>query len=89
VSSTLFVVALVLLVLIMRDQRRALAALKSAGKQEVPARTAAQREPGERARRRTRQRPPGPRGRPGDAAASRTSPPWNAAASLPSAAWSA
>jgi hypothetical protein len=35
VSMTLFVVALVLLVLIMRDQRRALAALKLAGKQEV------------------------------------------------------
>ena len=38
VSMTLFVVALVLLVLIMRDQRRALAALKLADKQEVPAR---------------------------------------------------
>lgn len=37
VSLTLFVVALVLLVLIMRDQRRALAALKLADKQEVPA----------------------------------------------------
>jgi hypothetical protein len=37
VSMTLFVVALVLLVLIMRDQRRALAALKLADKQEVPA----------------------------------------------------
>jgi len=37
VSTTLFVVALVLLVLIMRDQRRALAALKLADKQEVPA----------------------------------------------------
>jgi hypothetical protein len=36
VSTTLFVVALVLLVLIMRDQRRALAALKLADKQEVP-----------------------------------------------------
>jgi hypothetical protein len=35
VSMTLFVVALVLLVLIMRDQRRALAALKLADKQEV------------------------------------------------------
>jgi hypothetical protein len=35
VSTTLFVVALVLLVLIMRDQRRALAALKLADKQEV------------------------------------------------------
>ena len=37
VSITLFVVALVLLVLIMRDQRRALAALKLADKQPVPA----------------------------------------------------
>jgi nucleoid-associated protein YgaU len=37
VSMTLFVVALVLLVLIMRDQRRALAALKLADKQGVPA----------------------------------------------------
>jgi Predicted integral membrane protein (DUF2269) len=37
VSLTLFVVALVLLVLIMRDQRRALAALKLADKQQVPA----------------------------------------------------
>ena len=37
VSMTLFVVALVLLVLIMRDQRRALAALKLADKQPVPA----------------------------------------------------
>jgi hypothetical protein len=37
VSLTLFVVALVLLVLIMRDQRRALAALKLADRQEVPA----------------------------------------------------
>ena len=37
VSTTLFVVALVLLVLIMRDQRRALAALKLADRQEVPA----------------------------------------------------
>jgi hypothetical protein len=37
VSTTLFVVALVLLVLIMRDQRRALTALKLADKQEVPA----------------------------------------------------
>jgi hypothetical protein len=37
VSMTLFVVALVLLVLIMRDQRRALAALKLADKQVVPA----------------------------------------------------
>ena len=37
VSLTLFVVALVLLVLIMRDQRRALVALKLADKQEVPA----------------------------------------------------
>ncbi|HEY7361835.1 MAG TPA: hypothetical protein VH642_13545 [Streptosporangiaceae bacterium] len=35
VSMTLFVVALVLLVLIMRDQRRALTALKLADKQEV------------------------------------------------------
>ena len=37
VSMTLFVVALVLLVLIMRDQRRALTALKLADRQEVPA----------------------------------------------------
>src|SRR5215470_1575755 len=37
VSTTLFVVALVLLVLIMRDQRRALTALKLADKQQVPA----------------------------------------------------
>ena len=37
VSMTLFVVALVLLVLIMRDQRRALAALKLADKQQVTA----------------------------------------------------
>jgi hypothetical protein len=37
VSMTLFVVALVLLVLIMRDQRRALAALKLADRQPVPA----------------------------------------------------
>jgi hypothetical protein len=37
VSITLFVVALVLLVLIMRDQRRALAALKLADKQPAPA----------------------------------------------------
>jgi hypothetical protein len=37
VSTTLFVVALVLLVLIMRDQRRALVALKLADKKEVPA----------------------------------------------------
>jgi hypothetical protein len=34
---TLFVVSLVLLVLIMRDQQRALAALKLADRQEVPA----------------------------------------------------
>jgi len=37
VSLTLFVVALVLLVLIMRDQRRAVAALVLAGQQPVPA----------------------------------------------------
>jgi hypothetical protein len=37
VSMTLFVVSLVLLVLIMRDQQRALAALKLADRQEVPA----------------------------------------------------
>ena len=36
-AMTLFVVSLVLLVLIMRDQRRALVALKLADKQEVPA----------------------------------------------------
>ena len=37
VAITLYVVALVLLVLIMRDQRRALTALKLADRQEVPA----------------------------------------------------
>ena len=37
VSMTLFVVSLVLLVLILRDQQRALAALKLADRQEVPA----------------------------------------------------
>jgi hypothetical protein len=37
VSMTLFVVALVLLVLIMRDQRRAVAALVLASQREVPA----------------------------------------------------
>jgi hypothetical protein len=37
VSMTLFVVSLVLLVLIMRDQQRALAALKLADRQQVPA----------------------------------------------------
>src|SRR5215475_1837028 len=37
VSMTLFVVALVLLVLIMRDQRRALAALVAADRQKAPA----------------------------------------------------
>src|SRR6266487_4499181 len=37
VSMTLFVVALVLLVLIMRDQRRAIAALVAADRQEAPA----------------------------------------------------
>lgn len=37
VSITLFVVALVLLVLIMRDQRRAVAALVLAGQREAPA----------------------------------------------------
>jgi hypothetical protein len=37
VSMTLFVVALVLLVLVMRDQRRAVAALVLAGKQEAVA----------------------------------------------------
>jgi hypothetical protein len=37
VSLTLFVVALVLLLLIMRDQRRALVALKLADQQEAPA----------------------------------------------------
>ncbi len=41
VSLTLFVVALVLLVLIMRDQRRAVAALVLADKQGVPAPRAA------------------------------------------------
>jgi len=46
VSTTLFVVALVLLVLIMRDQRRAVAALQSAGGQEAGASRPAQREPG-------------------------------------------
>ena len=37
VAITLYVVAAVLLVLIMRDQGRAIAALESAGKQEAPA----------------------------------------------------
>jgi len=37
VAITLYVVAVVLLVLIMRDQGRAIAALESAGKQEAPA----------------------------------------------------
>ncbi|HUL24858.1 MAG TPA: hypothetical protein VLW44_03685 [Streptosporangiaceae bacterium] len=37
VSTTLFVVALVLLLLIMRDQRRALGALTLAGSQQAPA----------------------------------------------------
>src|SRR5438552_5152357 len=37
VSMTLFVVALVLLVLIMRDQRRAIAALVAADREAVPA----------------------------------------------------
>jgi hypothetical protein len=36
-SMTLYVVALVLLLLIMRDQRRAVAALVATGKQEAPA----------------------------------------------------
>ena len=36
-SMTLYVVALVLLLLIMRDQRRAVAALVTTGKQEAPA----------------------------------------------------
>jgi hypothetical protein len=52
VSMTLFVVALVLLVLIMRDQRRALTALKLADRQEVPApqpAVAGERADGERA----------------------------------------
>jgi hypothetical protein len=46
VSITLFVVALVLLVLIMRDQRRAIAALTAAS-QETPAQPAAADEPGQ------------------------------------------
>jgi hypothetical protein len=45
VAITLYVVALVLLVLIMRDQRRAIAALQSAGGQEAGASRPAQREP--------------------------------------------
>jgi hypothetical protein len=45
VAITLYVVALVLLVLIMRDQRRAVAALQSAGGQEAGASRPAQREP--------------------------------------------
>src|SRR2546430_4196140 len=45
VAITLYVVALVLLVLIMRDQRRAIAALQSAGGQEAAASRPAQREP--------------------------------------------
>ena len=46
VAITLYVVALVLLVLIMRDQRRAVAALQSAGGQEAGASRPTQREPG-------------------------------------------
>jgi Predicted integral membrane protein (DUF2269) len=46
VAITLYVVALVLLVLVMRDQRRAVAALQSAGGQEAGASRPAQREPG-------------------------------------------
>jgi hypothetical protein len=46
VAITLYVVALVLLVLIMRDQRRAVAALQSAGGQEAGVSRPAQREPG-------------------------------------------
>jgi len=46
VAITLYVVALVLLVLIMRDQRRAVAALQSAGGQEAGAPRPTQREPG-------------------------------------------
>jgi hypothetical protein len=46
VAITLYVVALVLLVLIMRDQRRAVAALQSAGGQEAGASRPVQREPG-------------------------------------------
>lgn len=45
VSTTLFVVALVLLVLIMRDQRRAIAALQSAGGQAAGASRPAPGEP--------------------------------------------
>jgi hypothetical protein len=45
VAITLYVVALVLLVLIMRDQRRAIAALQSAGGQEAAASRPAPREP--------------------------------------------
>src|SRR2546430_13048150 len=44
VAITLYVVALVLLVLIMRDQRRAVAALQSAGGQEAGTPRPAQRE---------------------------------------------
>jgi hypothetical protein len=46
VAITLYVVAVVLLVLIMRDQRRAVAALQSAGGQEAGASRPARREPG-------------------------------------------
>ncbi|SRR6266536_1576689 len=45
VAITLYVVALVLLVLIMRDQRRAIAALESAGGKEAPAPRPAPGEP--------------------------------------------
>jgi uncharacterized membrane protein len=45
VAMTLYVVALVLLVLIMRDQRRAIAALESAGRQGAPAPQPAPGEP--------------------------------------------
>jgi hypothetical protein len=46
VAITLYVVALVLLVLIMRDQRRAVAALQSADGQEAGVSRPAQRKPG-------------------------------------------
>src|SRR5256886_13039055 len=46
VAITLYVVALVLLVLIMRDQRRAVAALQSAGGQEAGGARAGERGPG-------------------------------------------
>ena len=95
VSMTLFVVALVLLVLIMRDQRRAVAALKywpASGRSRR--RSPAGGGNPERRRAGTEEERPAPAagghaGCPGDGRRGRTSPTWNAAASPPWAAWSA